>query len=84
MAKATKPPAQVVYDDKTAEEILRVWRTMNDYVMDASEENLWGLYRYELEHKARRLFLQRLYGRASKLRAQREAKELRESARDIS
>lgn len=63
-------------------EILRVWRTLEAVIMDMPEPQAWALFQYEKDNKGRHLFLQRLYGRASTLRARREAREISTSIKD--
>jgi len=67
---------------ENAADILRVWRTLEAVIMDMPEPQAWALLQYEKDNKGRHLFLQRLYGRASTLRSQREARELRASIKD--
>lgn len=67
-----KPDLGVLHAD-----ILRVWRTLDADIMTRTEEQCWALLEVEKTGKARRLFLQRIYGRASRLRASREIYELR-------
>jgi hypothetical protein len=59
------------------ESVLRTWRTLEAAIMTLSEEACWTLLREETAGIRRRLFVQRIYGRASTLRAARETKELR-------
>lgn len=62
---------------------LRTWRTMDAVVMTADEPTLRDLLEAEKTGKGRRLFLQRIYGRLSRVRAKREAAELKAAAKDV-
>lgn len=81
MAKLpTKPPLADI-------NILRTFHTLTNALATAQvepldEEQCWFLLEKEKAGQARMLFMQRLYGRASTLRAKREAKELRSAAHD--
>lgn len=64
------------------QEVLRVWRSLEAVVMTLGEQDLQTLYRAELAGKGRRLFLQRIYGRFSRMRALKEQAELRGGIKD--
>jgi hypothetical protein len=63
-------------------EILRVYRVLDKEISNCTEQECWDLLAEEKAGRGRRLWLQRIYGRASVLRGKREAKEIREAARD--
>lgn len=52
------------------------WPLLHDVLHAASEEELWALLAYEQSGKRRKHYLIRLYGRANKLRYEREYAEL--------
>lgn len=83
---ATKKPVPVPVEQSLTEkhaEVLRTWRTMNDAVTTGSEELLSELLEAEAQGKGRHLFIQRIYGRFSRLRAARESKELKAMIKDV-
>ncbi len=55
---------------------LYTWRSLNVVLEKLDEEAAWDLLRQEVEGPARVQLLLRLYGRANKLRAQRERREV--------
>lgn len=57
------------------------WKTLNECIMDLNEEQCWDLLDQEKKGKKRIQFLARIYGRASKLRIQRERRELMENVK---
>ena len=79
MAKAVKTPSPPIVDPA----ILLTWRALDAGIISCTEEQLWELLALEKADKARRLWLQRIYGRASTLRGKREAKELLHLAKDF-
>jgi hypothetical protein len=61
---------------------LRTWRALHEVINTLNEEECFNLLEDEKKFGRRRLFLQRIYGRWSKLRDRREAKELQAMAVD--
>ena len=57
-------------------EALDNWIALNRYVKDATEEECRTLLELELNNRARKLFVNRIYSRLNKVRADRERKEL--------
>lgn len=63
----------------TNEEILKNWVSVNSYLRTAKvkdEKRVWQLLWMEQRTKARHQTLARIYGKASRLRMQRERKEV--------
>jgi hypothetical protein len=56
------------------ETILDTWRSLDEVILSLTEDQVWGLLAYEQEHAQRKLFVNRLFGRANKLRGIRELK----------
>ncbi len=54
---------------------LHSWRTLDACILSLAEAELWRLLEIEVKGQHRRLFIQRLFGRANKLRENRELKE---------
>jgi hypothetical protein len=63
-------------------EVMRVWRSLEALIMKLNETDVWNLYQFELANGGRHLFLQRLYGRFTRLRAAREVADLKAATRD--
>lgn len=63
--------------------LLLTWRTLEPWLKRFNEEDCWAVFELEKRGRARKYFLQRIYGRASTLRAKREAREILEMARDL-
>lgn len=63
-------------DDDLMLEALDNWIALNRYVKDATEEECRTLLELELNNRARKLFVNRIYSRLNKVRADRERKEL--------
>ena len=82
MSKAPKPPPRDPNLPEDAENILRIWRALDKEVMLLSEDALWALLKHEENGRGRRLFLQRIYGRATTLRSIREQKEMHTFIKD--
>jgi len=61
---------------KKLEAALKNWHTLMGFVKSADEADVWDALKYEAKHKRRSFITFRLYGHASKLRRQRELKEL--------
>lgn len=59
-----------------AETVLTNWRTLNDALAKATEEECNKLLSWERDQQARPTFLTRIYGRMTQLRAKRERQEL--------
>ena len=55
-----------------SEQILQTWRTLDDVILSLPEQEVWGLLAYEQAHQRRPLFIKRLFGRANRLRENRE------------
>ena len=55
---------------------LSSWVAMNEALKTLSEEHCWGLLEQEKEGRKRAQFMLRIHGRANKLRAERERREL--------
>lgn len=68
--------------DKHAE-TLRTWRTLEEAVMQCDEPTLKELLEAEKQGKGRRLFLQRIFGRYTMVRAARETRELKAAIKDV-
>ena len=79
---STRRPFRTLSTGEAVDDVLRVWATTNAFVMKATEEDLNLLLAVEKAGKARRLFLQRIYGRMTRLRAKRETDDLRAVAKD--
>lgn len=62
--------------------LLKTWRTLEPWLMKFNEEDCWAAFNLEKNGLRRKYFLQRIYGRASTLRAKREAREIAECASD--
>ena len=82
MSTKLKTPPRDPNLPENVEEILRVWRTLESVVMSMDEPTLWAVLAYECANKGRHLFIQRLFGRASTLRARRESAFYRLQAKD--
>lgn len=80
--KALNPPPRDPNLPEDADSILRIWRTLDKEVMHLSEAALWALLKHEKQGRGRRLFLQRIYGRACTLRSIREQKEMHRFIQD--
>lgn len=52
------------------------WKTLNSALMDMNEQECWDLIEEEKKGQCRINFMLRVYGRAQKLRSQREQGEL--------
>lgn len=59
-----------------SEQILKTWRTLDDAILALTEQEVWDILTYELAHQRRRLFVKRLFGRANRLRENRELEHL--------
>ncbi len=55
---------------------LSSWVAMNEALKTLSEEECWELLRQEKKGQRRAQFMLRIHGRANKLRAEREKREL--------
>lgn len=55
------------------QEILKTWKTMNDAIMELSEDQLEELKSVETKGQNRLSFLSRIQGRINKLRSRRES-----------
>ena len=58
-----------------SEQILNTWRTLDDVILSLTEQEVWDLLEYEKEHQNRNLFVRRLFGRANRLRENRELQD---------
>lgn len=56
------------------------WRALHRVMHVATENDLWSMLAHEKAHKSRKHYLIRLYGRANKLRYEREFNELMAAA----
>lgn len=52
------------------------WRSLNEALNKCSEKEAWEMLESERKGEARPTFLMRIYGRAAKLRADRERRDL--------
>jgi hypothetical protein len=58
--------------------VLRTWRTLTAFLSKTTdEEACWSLLKFEKEQKNRPLFVKRIYGKASILRARNERAKLK-------
>lgn len=61
---------------KTTQNPLSNWVAMNAALKELSEEKCWKLLQEEKNGQKRAQFMLRIHGRANKLRAERERREL--------
>jgi hypothetical protein len=58
--------------------VLRTWRTLTAFLSKTTdEEACWSLLKFEKEQQNRPLFVKRIYGKASILRARNERAKLK-------
>lgn len=58
----------------TSSDVLHSWRSLDKHILKLNEDELWNILAVELAGQKRRLFIIRIFGRANKLRANRELK----------
>lgn len=58
---------------------LQSWQILNDYIVNASEEECLQLLELERTGRARKMFLYRIHSRFNRMRYARERRELLES-----
>lgn len=66
---------------EAARDALRSWTSLNSVLHALSEEECWALLRAERGAARRPQVLLRVYGRANRLRTQRERRDLLEEAK---
>ena len=76
----TKPLRHVESRVKDPDELLGNWAKLNEVIMNLNELEVQGLIEHERSNKARIRVMLRLYNRFSKLRSQREKRELAKDA----
>jgi len=72
-----KKDARILSNGTNVEDVLKTWRSMDLFVREAEEEDLGLLLAHEMKTKKRRIFMTRIYGRFSKLRYNRETRNIR-------
>lgn len=78
-----KPSKELLQAEKLQlEDDLRNWRNLRAVVMKSDEEWLQKLLKHEMATKGRKLFLQSIYGRYSKLRYKREQADIMSAAKE--
>lgn len=76
------PKAVLLSNGDNPSDVVRVFRTMEVVINNLGEDDLNILMAHEKANAGRRIFLQRIYGRMTRIRAKRETAELKEATKD--